>query len=174
MLYTAEPCPAPIRNEAKLMRSDATPLVVGTQGDFFNLTTGDCHVARYLDGFWFDTSRSLLVAGVAITTPNDGFALHRLYRAEHLAWFVLEMQWWGRIGFRNDHFIHPLPDAQVVNTARSPVGNAGTLRFLLDWYVNGWIPRNDVLARAWAEEALSPTDCDLVLEGITSLPPYPG
>lgn len=173
MLYATDPFPAPIRNEAILTHPDTTPLVIGTQGDFFNLTTGDCHVARYLNGFWFDTSRSMLVAGVAMTTPADGFALHRLYRTEHLTWFVLEMLWWDRIGFRNDDFIHPIPDAQVVNTARSLVGNAGSLRFLLDWYANGWIPRNDNLARSWAEEALSPDDCDIVLANIACLPSQP-
>ncbi|MGH8190787.1 MAG: hypothetical protein ACREP2_05010 [Rhodanobacteraceae bacterium] len=167
------PIPEPILTGEFLARHDGRHILLGKaeRGDEFDLTTGECRVARVIRGIRYDTAKAILVVGSSALELADGFSLQRLYRAEHLAWFLLRMEWWDGIGFRNEDFIRPVPDEHVLHRVRGIIRTADALHFLLDWYCGGWIPRNDRYARSWAEEALSADDCEIVLDAIDTLGP---
>ena len=156
----------PIITECYLRHSDGRHVTVDIpyRGDHFNLSTGECRVARIIGGIRYDTSRATLIAGTGMLDEDTGaYWLKRLYRATHGAYFELRMVWPDEFGFEDTNFIRPMSEDRVLNFARTLVLPHDCMRFLLNWYWTGWIPRNDVLAQAWAERVLSDDDCEWLL-----------
>lgn len=163
--------PEPIINEHYPRNLNGNHMTVGIpfRGDHFNLSTGECCVARVIGGIRYDTVRATLIAGVSSVDEDTGaYRLKRLYRATHGNYFVLDMQWSGETGFDNPDFIQPINDDSVLRVARFITPPRDCMRFFCDWYCAGWIPRNDVEAQKWAEFCLSADDCETVMVEFTN------
>jgi hypothetical protein len=163
--------PDPIVNENYLRNGDGSHLTVGSpfRGDHFDLSTGECNVARVIAGIRYDTAQATLIASKG-TIDEDAcnYRLNRLYRASHGAFFLLTMEWSHEEGFVGPDFIRRVADEMVLTFARDIVPPADCVRFFRDWYCTGWIPRNDSEAQGWAEFCLSADDCEAVMLEIAS------
>ena len=163
--------PKPIINEYYLRNGNGSHMTVGIpyRGDHFNLSTGECSVARVIGGVRYDTVRAALIASMSAIDEDTGtYRVKRLYRSMHGAYFVLNMQWSDEYGFPDPDFIQPISDESVMNVARFIIPPQDCFRFLNDWYCAGWIPRNDIDAQKWAESCLSADDCETVMVEFTN------
>jgi len=163
--------PEPIVNDEYLRNGDGSHVTVSSpfRGDHFNLSTGECSVARVIGGVRYDTVRATLIASVGMVDKDTlEYGLKRLYRATYGAYFLLRMQWTDEQGFRATDFILPIADGDVLGFARILVPPRDCARFLRDWYCSGWIPRNDIVAQQWAEDCLSADDCEAVMLEFTN------
>src|SRR5450755_961502 len=100
--------PEPIINDHRLRNGDGSHVTVGVpfRGDHFDLTTGECTVARVIGGVRYDTVRATLIASACAVDEDTGdYRLKRLYRASHGAYFVLCMEWSDELGFNLPDFI---------------------------------------------------------------------
>jgi hypothetical protein len=136
-----------------------------------NASTDPHGVSRVIDGLRYDTHQAALVASVF--ELDDAWDLHQwgLFRGDHGRWFVVKMRTGYQEGAEIVQTIHPLPDGRVLGFARNLVTPELCLRFLLDWYCTGWIPRNDPFVRDWAEADLSAGDCQTVMAALARLSP---
>lgn len=164
--------PPPIANDVYLPESAReTERSNPEDGTRLNLVTGDYRIAQLVRGVLYDTERATLVASVTSVDAANGFNLRRLFRTEAGHWFVVHFNWWNRLFVTADEFLWPLPEDVVLGIAMSLVPDKDCLRFLLDWYAADLIPRNDGLARRWAELVLSGEDLEAARASIASLTP---
>jgi hypothetical protein len=57
---------------------------------------------------------------------------------------------------------------RVLPVALRLVDGRDTLAFLREWYVGGWLPRDEPLVRRWAAHALSADEYETLLGGSAS------
>lgn len=163
--------PPPIVNDVYLPASSGeTERTHPESGSRLNLVTGEYRVAHLIRGILYDTERSTLVASVTSIDAANGLNLRRLYRTEAGHWFAVHCNWWHRLFVSSDEFLWPLPDEVVLSIAMSLVPDKDCPRFLRDWYEAGLIPRDDTLAKAWAEQALSGDDLEAARASLARLP----
>lgn len=138
--------------------------------DRFDLTSGECRMARVIHGIRYDTSASALVARHSGIDVYGLFHFRWLFLANHGAWFTVHVE--GQVEqFRETSSdLRPVPAQSVLQVARLMIEPGECLRFLMAWYCGGWIPRDDDEARSWAEEALCADDCEKVLDAIARMP----
>jgi hypothetical protein len=165
--------PAPIVNDQHLppVEGEHPTVLLPDFDDSFDFTTGDCRIARTLNGIRCDTRDATLCASVGSVDAANGYFLRRLYRASAGHWFAVRLDWWHTFGLWGDDFIVQVPVDRVLDVARAVVPDKDCRRFLTDWYCGGWIPRCDDCARHWATHSLSGEDRDAVMQAIASLPP---
>lgn len=137
--------------------------------DWFNLTSGECRMARVIRGIRYDTSASVLVARHSGIDVYGLFHFRWLFLANHGAWFTVHID--GQVEqFRETSSdLRLVPAQSVMQVARLMIEPDDCLRFLTAWYGGGWIPRDDDEVRSWAEEALSANDCEIVLQAIAAM-----
>lgn len=140
-------------------------------GTRLNVVTGEYRIAELIRGILYDTDRSTLVASVTSIDAANGFNLRRLYRTGEGYWFAVHLSWWHRLFVVADEFLWPLPDDAVLGIATALVPDKDCLRFILDWYAAGLIPRNDAIANCWAKHVLTGADLEAARASIASLPP---
>ncbi|HEX7369990.1 MAG TPA: hypothetical protein VF284_06890 [Rhodanobacteraceae bacterium] len=138
--------------------------------DSFDFTTGECRIARRMDGIPFDTSDATLCASVGTLDIANGYSLRRLYRVSFDYWFAVRLDWWHTYGLWDDDFVAEVPRDRLLDAARALVPDKDCRRFLIDWYCGGWMPRCDDCARHWATHVLSGEDRETVLAAIAALP----
>lgn len=140
------------------------------RGDQFDLTTGACRMACIIDGIRYDTSTATLVARHSGIDVYGLFHFRWLFLANHGAWFTVSVD--GRVEqmLETSSHLRVVPPESVLDVARLMIQPDDCLRFLVDWYCGGWIPRNDGYVRSWAEEALSADDCAIARECIACMP----
>lgn len=165
--------PAPVVHDHHLPPVDGVHPTIELPDDdiAFDLATGECRVARVIEGVHLDTRASTLVASVGTLDIANGYSFRRLYRTHDLHWFAMRLEWWSTVGLWDDDFISPVADERVVDVARALVPDAACKRFLLEWYCGGFVPRCDASAVHWAQHALSIGDCQVVMDAIAHLPP---
>ena len=139
-------------------------------GDWFDLTSGECRMARVISGLRYDTSISTLVARHSGIDVYGLFHFRWLFLASHGAWFTVHVE--GQVEqFRETSSeLRLVPTQSVLQVARLMIQPGDCLRFLTEWYCGGWIPRDDDEARSWAEEVLPANDCEKVLDAIARMP----
>lgn len=139
-------------------------------GDWFDLTSGECRMARVISGLRYDTSTSTLVARHSGIDVYGLFHFRWLFLTNHGAWFTVHVE--GQVEqFRETASdLRLVPAQSVLQVARLMIQPGDCLRFLTEWYCGGWIPRDDDEARSWAEEVLSADDCEKVLNAIARMP----
>lgn len=138
--------------------------------DRFDLTSGECRMARVIRGLRYDTSASVLVARHSGIDVYGLFHFRWLFLANHSAWFTVHIE--GQVEqFRETSSdLRIVPTQSVLQVARLMIEPGDCLRFLTEWYGGGWVPRDDDEARAWAEEVLSADDCEMALNAIAHMP----
>lgn len=163
--------PPPIIHEVLLFpcRRRHRMLGIPATHDAFDLSTGTCHVTRVRHGVRYDTGESILIAGTSGPVDEDGYNITKLYWSREAGWFLLIVDWWEQMGFADDRFIHPLPPGEVLGVASRMIAPDDCLAFLGGFYFEGWIPRDDVVARRWAEAALSGDDLMFVRAQLDAL-----
>lgn len=139
-------------------------------GDWFDLTSGECRMARVIAGIRYDTSISTLVARHSGIDVYGLFHFRWLFLASHGAWFAVHVE--GQVEQFRETFsdLRLVPAQSVLQVARLMIQPGDCLRFLTEWYCAGWIPHDDDEARSWAEEVLSADDCEKVLDAIARMP----
>jgi hypothetical protein len=138
--------------------------------DRFDLTSGECRMARVIGGLRYDTAASVLVARHSGIDVYGLFHFRWLFLANHGAWFTVHID--GQVEqFRETASdLRLVPTQSVLQVARLMIEPGDCLRFLTEWYGGGWIPRDDDEARSWAEEILPADDCERVLGAIARKP----
>lgn len=74
---------------------------------------------------------------------------------------------------REGTIITRLDDNTVLPELRAILGDTDGWPLLCDWYLDGWLPRDDAFVQAWAEATLSADECEFVLNGLTTIPDSP-
>lgn len=138
--------------------------------DQFDLTSGECRMARVIGGLRYDTSASMLVARHSGIDVYGLFHFRWLFLANHGAWFTVHIDGHVEQFRETSSDLRLVPAQSVLQVARLMIEPVDCLRFLMEWYGGGWIPRDDDEARSWAEEVLSADDCERVLDAFARMP----
>lgn len=147
--------PSPILREPRFIDEDRsdTVLINAHNNDRLNLTTGEFHVARMIDGRRWDTSRAIPVIGGG---SNDVFIrLTRLYRLSRSEFFTLYFTWSQDTGLGVGPMITPVDYFSVFDTVKRLIEPGDIFAYLRDWHLPGWMPYDCGEAQAWAEGKLS-------------------
>lgn len=167
--------PKPIRSGPGLGSPENNHLIVerARRRDRLDLTTCECAVARVIDGVRYGTGDADLVASRSFLEDEQYFLLRQLYRGRDERWFLLQVQWFFASRQCNDNLIVPIPNDKVLGELRTLVCDDDCLTLLRDWYIGGWLPRNDAFVQQWAESILSADDCLNIIYGFEFIPDSP-
>lgn len=168
------PIPSPIRyGDGLRTRRDSHHIIERPQrGDWIDLTTSECVVARVIKGVRYDTRAALLVASRS-TFDEQFFMLRQAFRGHDGRWFLVQVRWSFDDESCNDNLIAPIADEQVLPLIRSMIREEDVFTFFRGWYGGGWVPRNDAFMQQWAEEILSADDCEYVINTFQFIPDGP-
>ncbi|HEX7369992.1 MAG TPA: hypothetical protein VF284_06900 [Rhodanobacteraceae bacterium] len=168
--------PKPIRSGPGLGSPGDKHFIVenARRKDYLDLTTCECRVARVIDGVRYGTGDADLVASRSVIEVNQYFSLRQLYRGRDERWFLLQVQWFFDSERCNDNLIVPIAYQSVLGELRQLVSDDDCFALLRDWYVDGWLPRNDGFVQQWAEATLSADDCLFVINAFPLIPDAPG
>lgn len=158
--------PIPVLRDYHLIASNGDPMIWENeyQSSEVNLTTGVIRYARVLDRIRYDTQQATLVAGWArLRNFPGGYRIQRLYRGHHGRFFVIAVDWHGHSTPFSGIALAPVPDSDVLLAAQHMVGDDDAFVFLRDWYLGGWLPREDAAVQSWAERVLSAGDCEWLM-----------
>lgn len=166
--------PAPLRYGPCLRQRDGSPIVINDhrRGDWINLTTGECHVAHLIHGIRCDTEQADLV--VSRSSADGGyFRTRNLFRGHHGYWFLsllaYNLDWYACEGGT----FALLADEDVLPKLKETLHAEDPWPLLRDWYLHGWIPRDDAFVQEWAEATLSADECEQLLIGFQTMPSMP-
>lgn len=154
-----------------LRRRDGEPLVVkdARMGDLINLSTAECHVARVMDGVRYDTDRADLVLRRS-TVEYGYYRMTQVFRGHDRHWFQLSLVYNFEWAQREGGEIRRLADDEVLPALRKALAGDDGEPLLRDWYLRGWIPRDDAFVRAWAEATLPADACESITERFEAIP----
>lgn len=147
--------PKPIVRETRL-RFSTTDLIVGfpTMNDYINLSTGEVHVARIINGVRVDTTRAALVVGCGIY-HGGSYTLDRIYRLPHGEFVSFSIEWGEDVGMIGKPILTPLEPSRVLPVAKRHLDRRDFLPFLRNWAGGGWMPADEAFVQRWAANDLS-------------------
>lgn len=166
--------PGPLWFGPFLRRGDGSHLVIERArfGDLIDLTTGECHLARVIAGVRCDTRRATLVVGSS-SAAGGYFFFRQLFRGHDGHWFLVTLTYdvdWGEC---DDGFIGLLTEDQVLPKLREVLAGEDCWPLLRDWYVRGWVPRDDAFVQEWAEAMLPADEYEFVVHSFATIPSDP-
>lgn len=166
--------PHPLRSGPVLRRRNGKPILIQNVrlGDRIDLATGECHLARVIDGVRCDTERADLVLWHA-TSDYGYYRMQQVFRGHDGQWFLVTLTYNTEWDQCEGGAIRRLTNEMVPPKLREILGNTDGWPLLCDWYLDGWLPRDDAFVQAWAEATLSADECEFLLNGLAAIPDNP-
>jgi len=157
--------PAAIVYETRVQKINGEEIhVAGSRpGDTCNLSTGEVHVARMIDGIRYDTANASLIVGVGEYFGNSSYALCRLYRTTDRRFLYLLVLWMCDDVSVDIKAITSNDEPGVLTIAEKILPDKDVVAFLREWYCPGLLPIDDDFVKRWVERTLSADECQEAL-----------